>query len=174
MKLIWTEELVEFIRKRAGEDASASQIAADLGGQGYVVTRNAVVGKCHRSGISLSGDGGANKRTSSKRAQRSPRIRKPALVTAPSGSKSVVVPKQKPPVTRFAKSRSSNPVLIGDLKDSLCRWPMGGFADRPPYFYCGDPAVEGCSWCSQHQQIATKVTFKETSNHVETKRVVAA
>jgi GcrA cell cycle regulator len=44
----WTDERVELLKKMWGEGQSASQIAKELGG----VTRNAVIGKVHRLGLS--------------------------------------------------------------------------------------------------------------------------
>ena len=47
----WTDERVETLKKMWGEGQSASQIAKELGG----VTRNAVIGKVHRLGLSNRG-----------------------------------------------------------------------------------------------------------------------
>ena len=44
----WTDERVEILTKMWAEGNSASQIAKELGG----VTRNAVIGKVHRLGLS--------------------------------------------------------------------------------------------------------------------------
>ena len=44
----WTEERVEILKRMWSEGQSASQIAKELGG----VTRNAVIGKVHRLGLS--------------------------------------------------------------------------------------------------------------------------
>ena len=44
----WTDERVELLKKLWADGLSASQIAAELGG----VTRNAVIGKVHRLGLS--------------------------------------------------------------------------------------------------------------------------
>ncbi len=52
----WTDERVETLKKMWAEGQSASQIAKELGG----VTRNAVIGKVHRLGLSNRvGPGGA-------------------------------------------------------------------------------------------------------------------
>ena len=59
----WTEERVELLKKMWGEGQSASQIAKELGG----VTRNAVIGKVHRLG--LSNRAGASGGLSGSRAQ---------------------------------------------------------------------------------------------------------
>jgi GcrA cell cycle regulator len=54
----WTDERVELLKKMWGEGQSASQIAKELGG----VTRNAVIGKVHRLGLSnRTAAGGAAK-----------------------------------------------------------------------------------------------------------------
>ncbi|MFD0978910.1 GcrA family cell cycle regulator [Tropicimonas aquimaris] len=50
----WTEERVETLKKMWSEGQSASQIAKELGG----VTRNAVIGKVHRLGLSNRNGGG--------------------------------------------------------------------------------------------------------------------
>ncbi len=46
--MTWTDERVETLKKLWTEGLSASQIAAELGG----ITRNAVIGKVHRLGLS--------------------------------------------------------------------------------------------------------------------------
>ncbi|MEM8729986.1 MAG: GcrA family cell cycle regulator [Pseudomonadota bacterium] len=51
----WTDERVELLKKMWGEGQSASQIAKELGG----VTRNAVIGKVHRLGLSNRSTGAA-------------------------------------------------------------------------------------------------------------------
>jgi GcrA cell cycle regulator len=51
----WTDERVETLKKMWGEGQSASQIAKELGS----VTRNAVIGKVHRLGLSNRAGSGA-------------------------------------------------------------------------------------------------------------------
>ena len=46
--MAWTDDRVDVLKKMWGEGKSASQIAKELGG----VTRNAVIGKVHRLGLS--------------------------------------------------------------------------------------------------------------------------
>src|SRR5436309_13039421 len=47
-RMNWTDERVEMLKKLWADGLSASQIAAELGG----ITRNAVIGKVHRLGLS--------------------------------------------------------------------------------------------------------------------------
>ncbi len=51
----WTDDRVDILKKMWGEGQSASQIAKELGG----VTRNAVIGKVHRLGLSNRATNGA-------------------------------------------------------------------------------------------------------------------
>ncbi|NIY77979.1 MAG: GcrA cell cycle regulator [Rhodobacteraceae bacterium] len=62
----WTDERVELLKKMWGEGQSASQIAKELGG----VTRNAVIGKVHRLGLSnRAGSGAAAKPAAAPKAK---------------------------------------------------------------------------------------------------------
>ena len=58
----WTDERVELLKKMWGEGQSASQIAKELGG----VTRNAVIGKVHRLGLSNRSTTTATPKTEAK------------------------------------------------------------------------------------------------------------
>lgn len=48
MRGFWTEEAHALLVEAAGRDLSAREIAAELG-----ITRNAVIGRCHREGVAL-------------------------------------------------------------------------------------------------------------------------
>jgi GcrA cell cycle regulator len=84
----WTDERVETLKKMWGEGQSASQIAKELGG----VTRNAVIGKVHRLGLSNRAGTGATK------ADAKPKVAKaePKQKAAP---KVEAAPKPTAPVT---------------------------------------------------------------------------
>lgn len=44
-------------------------------------------------------------------------------------------------------------ITIWELRDNLCKWPMGGLLD-PPELFCGAPVVAGCPWCTEHRAVA--------------------
>ena len=68
----WTDERVELLKKMWGEGQSASQIAKELGG----VTRNAVIGKVHRLGLSnRAGSGGSAKSAPAAKAKAAPKAK---------------------------------------------------------------------------------------------------
>ncbi|MDW3118811.1 GcrA family cell cycle regulator [Roseovarius pacificus] len=79
----WSDERVELLKKLWGEGQSASQIAKELGG----VTRNAVIGKVHRLGLSnRNGSGGGAASESAAKSKPAPKAEakaKPAAKPAP-------------------------------------------------------------------------------------------
>jgi len=74
----WTDDRVEVLKKMWGEGRSASQIAKELGG----VTRNAVIGKVHRLGLSNRTTAGAAAKAEPK-AKAAPKVPAKAKPTAP-------------------------------------------------------------------------------------------
>ena len=108
--MAWTDDRVARLRELWGAGQSASQIAADLGG----VTRNAVIGKVHRLGLSgrdRTGTGvktakPATPRTSSRATK--PPARKPARAASPKPR--ATAPKRAATVTRKAAPQTKPPV----------------------------------------------------------------
>jgi GcrA cell cycle regulator len=158
--MTWTEERIELLTKLWTEGLSASQIAAELG-EG--VSRNAVLGKAHRLGLAQSEGLGA----SSTRPRKPTRPPEPPSTSEPPGQQ---VPA---PVPRTAKTANQQPtrqpevtaapvqvvvprsegVTIMELRESVCRWPLGD-PTTPEFRYCGARAAEGLPYCSHHAQIA--------------------
>ena len=154
----WTDERVELLRQLWLDGRSASQISAQLG---HGVTRNAVIGKVHRLG--LAGRAKAPSSTAAPpRAAPAPRMAprpasngaraavrgatalafaaEPALDTRPVFQEDdVVVP-------------MSLRVTIIDLKEAMCRWPLGD-PTSPDFRYCGSPAASG-PYCTHHGKLA--------------------
>ena len=81
----WTPDRVEALKRMWSDGQSASQIANDLGG----VTRNAVIGKVHRLGLSNRGNVN-NKEKKVLDITRAESIKKPVKKRAPSEIKATV------------------------------------------------------------------------------------
>ncbi len=84
----WTDERVETLKKLWQDGLSASQIAKQLGG----VTRNAVIGKVHRLGLS----GRAAPSKPARPAFKAPRPQRPAAA-APSAPRRISEPATSAP-----------------------------------------------------------------------------
>ncbi|WP_049758227.1 GcrA family cell cycle regulator [Phenylobacterium zucineum] len=129
----WTRERVIALTRLWCDGLSAAQIAAALGG----VTRNAVLGKVHRLGLS------GRERPARPGARRAPGPpRRP--VRAPRR------PAPARPLLRSAAPPPEGPGLATVLTVGAhtCRWPVGDPL-APGFTLCGRPAVRG-AYCEGH------------------------
>lgn len=142
----WTDERMTLLRDLVAQGLTSSALAAALG-----VTRNAVLGKCHRHGISVGGGKPAPRPTpkSGPRVSKSvapPRPRAPARPPAPRPTAIVA----QVPVLRVAAPAAAVGLL--DLRFGQCRFPLGGSRARAVLF-CGAPALTGRSYCEDHHSL---------------------
>ncbi|KPF70140.1 GcrA cell cycle regulator [Bosea sp. AAP35] len=165
----WTEERVELLKKLWSDGLSASQIAAELGS----VTRNAVIGKVHRLG--LSGRAKNPSATSAPRnaAPRKAPTRSPShpMSGAPGASQggmtrgaNALAPQYAEPEAQAEVEQAPAPsedvvipfserVTIMDLREFMCRWPMGD-PTTPEFRFCGGRSQTGMPYCTYHSRIA--------------------
>ncbi len=150
----WSDERVDLLRRLWEDGLSASQIASQLGG----VTRNAVIGKIHRLGLS-----GRVKSADSAAGTRKPPRDVEAEIEMPiAAAVEIAVAVEAPPVMAAPAPvvaadpvplATSRRVTIMDLRESMCRWPLGD-PTSPDFHYCGDRAITGLPYCTHHAQIA--------------------
>ena len=146
----WSDERVEILKKMWGEGQSASVIAKELGG----VTRNAVIGKVHRLGLSnRAGGAGAkpakkdNKPTTERKAKAPNTPKNAANSTAPVSEPQRVLPpavrkiipagQPLPPQPSaneispeaLAKvsevEKTAKKLSLMELTEKTCKWPIG-------------------------------------------------
>ena len=151
----WTDERIELLSKLWLEGSSASQIAAILANG---VTRNAVIGKVHRLGLSGRAKTGTQANTRPKpKVTRGPSQRPTqpmvrgntalALQTRPAPA-----PVQRP--TQDVVIPISERVTIMELREAMCRWPIGD-PGSVEFRYCGSKSPGGGEpYCVPHQRIA--------------------
>ncbi|ABV94349.1 putative gcrA cell cycle regulator [Dinoroseobacter shibae DFL 12 = DSM 16493] len=96
----WTDERVEILKTMWGEGKSASQIAKELGG----VTRNAVIGKVHRLGLSNRNGGGGS--TAAKAAEPA---KKDSAQAAAKPAKAAEKPRPAPEPANTPKTDAARP-----------------------------------------------------------------
>ncbi len=147
--MTWTDERVELLKKLWADGLSASQIAAELGG----ITRNAVIGKVHRLGLS----GRAKSPSSASPRPRKPRqshmMRMPRARgnTALAYAYDLDVEAEPEPIDNIIPIGQRRTLL--ELNEDTCRWPIGDPAS-PEFFFCGGKPVEGVPYCGYHARIA--------------------
>jgi GcrA cell cycle regulator len=141
----WTDERVEVLKKLWLEGLSASQIAKQLGG----VTRNAVIGKVHRLGLS----GRATPSQPTRPAFRTPRPPRPAIST-PRRSE----PRHHEPAVRLAPRpvayvEEPGTATVLTLGAHMCKWPIGDPATAE-FTFCGRRATDEGPYCIEHARVA--------------------
>jgi len=149
--MTWTDERVESLKKMWGDGLSASQIAAELGG----ITRNAVIGKVHRLGLSgraKSPFSGAS-RPRKARAHSLLRVSRPSIRgnTALAHAYDLDLEPEPELVDNVIPLGQRRTIL--ELTEETCRWPIGdpGGAD---FFFCGGQTVTGLPYCGYHSRVA--------------------
>lgn len=159
-QLQWTDERVELLKKLWNDGLSASQIAGELGG----VTRNAVIGKVHRLGLSgrVKSPSAAAPRPRAKPARREPTAPQRPQAPASRGN-TALKPRALPEVIAdLAVEREPLPdnvvpmgerCTIMELKEYSCRWPIGD-PGKDDFRYCGARGSTGVPYCPYHSRIA--------------------
>ncbi|MCH8952599.1 MAG: GcrA cell cycle regulator, partial [Proteobacteria bacterium] len=161
----WTDDRVEKLKQLWGDGMSASQIAKALGG----VTRNAVIGKVHRLGLSNRGtaSGGQTAASEAKTADKPARPSRPAKAAAePKQAAAAAAEVAKPapvvrvqPVIRDAtqprapglptpEERAARATLA-EIEKMARRLDLLSLTERTCKWPIGDPTEESFHFCGR-------------------------
>ena len=122
----WNDELQDALKAAAADGLSASQIAVRLNRLFRAnLTRNAVIGRMHRTHVASRNSPGFNVRVAKQPKRRAAR------------PKPIPIPPPTPRVSVVAEG---------------CRWPLWGHDEAPTHVYCGQTkAFEWrSSYCQHH------------------------
>jgi GcrA cell cycle regulator len=171
----WTDERVETLKKLWLDGLSASQIASFLGG----VTRNAVIGKVHRLGLSgraapsqparpafkagrparpAPGATPAGRRVAPTEAVETPEpVSEPvsAAVVAAAAPESVQEAAAAPMAAAgpFAREPERGAATVLTLGAHMCKWPIGD-PSTSDFGFCGRRAALEGPYCGEHARLA--------------------
>ena len=144
----WTDERVETLKRMWGEGQSASQIAKELGG----VTRNAVIGKVHRLGLSNRAGSGGN---AGKAAAKEKAPAKPAAPKAPPKAKTKAAPASKP--AKEEPELDENGIPISAARRAII--PAG--QPLPPQPSANEISPEALAKVNEVEKSAKKISLME-------------
>ena len=133
----WTTERVAMLRTYFNAGLSCAQIAQEIG-----VSRNAVIGKMNRLGLSRG------RRTAAPGAARAASPRRPQVLTQRLALKALFA--AEPVVTDVV---STEPCSLFNLTARKCRWPIGAVG-TPDFNFCGNSTADGVSYCTGHARMA--------------------
>ena len=150
--LTWSHNRVEQLKKLWEAGLSASQIAAELGN----VSRNAVIGKVHRLGLSgraKSLSSAAPRRRNAHPAQYKMRVTRPVARGNTALAQTFDVEVEPDPVTSDNVVPMSQRLSLLELNEATCHWPIGDPLS-PDFFFCGGKVLTGLPYCAQHARVA--------------------
>jgi GcrA cell cycle regulator len=165
--VLWTFERVEILKRLWAQGLSASQIAGRLGG----VTRNAVIGKVHRLGLSSRVTtsrkpkarrapiqvSAAPPKMSREEAERQAAARRRELEEQAARAAEQQRLEQER-LTHIADEElepvaPARGVALLDLKEAMCRFPHGDPKDSS-FHFCGERRADGSPYCGTHSMVA--------------------
>lgn len=147
--LIWSDDRVEQLKKLWEAGLSASQIAAELGN----VTRNAVIGKVHRLGLSgrAKSPSAAPRQRKARPAQHMMRVSRP--VSRGNTALAHAFELEMDPIVYDNVVPMSQRRSLLELNEATCHWPIGDPASSE-FFFCGGKALTSLPYCAHHSRIA--------------------
>ena len=144
----WTAERIEQLRNFVVSGLTCSQIAAEIG-----VTRNAVIGKIHRLGLSPARPAGAPARSCPpgvRHPRLPPRRRLLHLIGAAAPALADDTIAEPAPID------STQRCSLLDIAQGKCHWPIGD-PQAADFAFCGNAAIAGFSYCAGHARMAYRL-----------------
>jgi GcrA cell cycle regulator len=174
----WTDERIALLKKMWKEGKSAAEIAKTLG---KGVTRNAVIGKAHRMG--LSGRPSPIKKptpATKKEAAAAPARKETKDVkkaAAPAGGKAnPALAKEAEELKKIEKEivPLGGGVSLLELTERMCKWPIGDPREAD-FTFCGRGIRVGTPYCPDHASMAYQSSSRSRgpSHAVANDKVVA-
>jgi GcrA cell cycle regulator len=167
----WSSERIEQLRSLWHDGLSASQIATHLGG----ITRNAVIGKAHRLGLTGRPSPIKNRSVgvSRPRPPRRPRVEHAPTARAIAAAPAIHQHRHvEPPPPLELEDMPGATILT--LTDRICKWPIGD-PRHPDFHFCGRASAEGLPYCTEHARRAYQPPARrsgERDDHAQRQQLI--
>ena len=142
MDFVWDDAAVEQLKGLWADGASAETISTTLG----CGSRNSVIGKVHRLGLS----GRAKPRSGVQTARAARPRRAPAQRVLRAAPPLAPIELPEPEILEIVPLGQR--CCLHDLSDSKCRFPVGDPRDVD-FFFCGGVPLEGLPYCNFHHRV---------------------
>lgn len=159
--MAWTDEMIDQLRAMWFEGLTTGEIGKRLG-----VSKNSIVGKVHRLGLSGRPSPIKKKEEKDTAAETSAKPAKEKNIAqtpkpAAKQKQEKTVPAEEVSVEKMqvktecpAKSNShGGKTMLTDLDNHTCRWPLGDPKDEN-FHFCGRRVRIGQTYCDEHANIA--------------------
>ena len=137
------KRLKDLHARKGPKQLSMSQIRDILNAEFKTsLTRNAIVGRCHRMVLAARPSPLGNRFLKPKA-----KAMKTVKVDAPIVPLEALLPDERP----------QSGLTIYQTGNGDCKWPLGKADASPPFLYCGDPVMDDRPYCGTHCGIAYNV-----------------
>ena len=143
----WTTERIDLLKIHFAAGLSCRQIAAEIG-----VSRNAVIGKLSRLGLTREKSGGdaRAKKPRERRGRSVPRQQFEILRAVYEGA-----------AIAETDVVSEHRCSLFELSKERCRWPVNAEAEE--FSFCGNTPLAGLPYCSGHTRLAYRSLARRAS-----------
>jgi len=149
----WTEPMAETLAKLWRDGVSATRCAAEINQlHKSEITRNGVIGKVHRLGLSHNADTPPKPRAV-RRLRQFPRARAPKRIKLRRPDEPPTSPHPFPLIKELPPDHSDCAVTFADLGEQHCRWPIGDPASVE-FRFCGAQPLTERPYCARHCRMA--------------------
>lgn len=142
----WTAERIDQLKACFEAGLSCREIALEIG-----VSRNAVIGKIFRLGLSRGGN-----QTYSERNGGGSKVKR--RVTQ---HRIIMALRAEPQAVEEVPLQNGHRCSLLELGKQKCRWPISQPCDVT-FWFCGNKPVEGLPYCAGHARIAYRATSQRT------------
>jgi len=157
----WTSERIELLKRCLHAGLSCGQIAREIG-----VTRNAVIGKRNRLGLSRPKDV-IGRQLEQRRAARLARPKTPRTWRPKRprlnifAQHQMLFPRPQPRAEDIPIYNGRGCTLL-ELSQMRCRWPISN-PGAEDFCFCGNEPVKGLPYCLGHTRIAYRPVGRQRS-----------
>jgi GcrA cell cycle regulator len=144
----WTDERLELLKGHFAAGLTCRQIAAEIG-----VSRNAVIGKLSRLGLTRDKPPGGEpraKRPRERRGRSVPRLQYEMLREVYDEAAFTETPVE-----------SAHRCSLFELSKERCRWPVNSEAEE--FSFCGNTPLAGLPYCQGHTRLAYRSLARRAS-----------
>lgn len=159
----WTDERIALLKKMWKEGKSAAEIAKTLG---KGVTRNAVIGKAHRMGLSgrpspIKKPVPVKKEGAAAAPRKEVKEVKKAAAPAQGGKANPGFQKEAEELKKIEKEivPLGGGVSLLELTERMCKWPIGDPREAD-FTFCGRGIRVGTPYCPDHASMAYQTSSR--------------
>jgi GcrA cell cycle regulator len=147
----WTSERIELLKTYFNAGLSCSQIAGQIG-----ATRNAVIGKLHRLGLSRPQGALADRFGAARDPSRPKPVRRKTWRLSVHAQREMLMAAYPGSSGLETAIESPHKCSLLELSRAQCRWPISepGAED---FAFCGNASAPGLSYCIGHARIAYRL-----------------